>query len=180
MNYVENNISFTGMINYVDVVVQSSFGATGRYHKYLRDYAETFVLASLFTDHSFEGLTEVQIIEESLTIFNSAEWKNEILPKITIYEAFHDYVESEIEYRTRPLANMDDLLGRVNELVGKVTELLSSIDKEKLSNFDFTGLADMLNLASSIQEKNNDNKDNQGANGNITDIASLRDKKTEE
>lgn len=151
MNYVENNISFSDMIEYVDVVVENSFGKTGSYHKYLQDYSETLVLAILFTDHSFEGKTELEIVNDALEICHSEEWWNEIIPQIKIYEVFHEYVESEIKYRLRPFANIDELIKKTSETLNKVVELLSAIDMDAIKNYDFSELASALEA---VNEKN--------------------------
>lgn len=166
MNYVENNISFVDMIKYMDVAVENSFGKNG-YHKYLQDYAETLILVSLFTDYSFEGKTAEQMVEESLAIYHSAEWWNDIIPQIKIYEAFHDYVESEIEYRLRPLAGVDDLVKTANGALAKVVEVLSAIDVDALKNYDFSGITAALEAYNNAAETSK-------TSGDIIDIAQAR------
>lgn len=166
MNYVENDISFVDMIKYMDIAVENSFGKNG-YHKYLQDYAETLILVILFTDYSFEGKTEEQIVEESLAIYHSAEWWNDIVPQIKIYEAFHGYVESEVEYRLRPLAGVDDMVKTINGALVKVVELLSAIDVDALKNYDFSGITAALEAYNNTAEADKNS-------GEIIDIAQAR------
>ena len=146
MKYVENNIGYSDMIKYVDVIVNNSFGKSGRYHKSLREYAETVVLAKLFTDYSFEdsSVDEDALIENALSIYYSQEWQNEILPKIPHYAILSNYIDSEIEQRIRPFAEVNELVHAVTQVLEELKDLLTSIDKDALQTLNLSDLADAL------------------------------------
>lgn len=146
MKYVENNIGYSDMIKYVDVIVNNSFGKSGRYHKYLREYAETVVLAKLFTDYSFEenGTDEDKLIENALSIYHSEEWQNDILPQIPRYAIMCKYIDYEIEQRIRPFAEVNELVHSVTQVLDELKALISAIDKDALQNLNLSDLADAL------------------------------------
>ena len=133
MKYIDNNISFSNMVKYIDVVVAGSIGKSGNYHKYLQDYAETLTLLTLFTDYKSEAKDEDELFNEVMSICHSEEWKNEILPQIKCYEVFHYYVYEEIKYHTRPMAELSEALNSMRDLINKISEFANSIDIEEVA-----------------------------------------------
>lgn len=157
-----NTIPYVDLVNIVDFAVKNSFGkASGKYHKYMQDYAETLALLVAYTNYTIEEMKEDDLFEEVLQIRHSDHWKNEIVPEIEQYNAFVEYVDEEIETLTRPLANFDSTLNSVKEAADAFVNVLNVIDKEKLQSVDFTGLVEALaalegsKTGATIEEVNN-------------------------
>ena len=156
MNIVDRELDMSKLIEGANLIVRNSFGRSGKYHKYLQDYAETYVFLQLFTDYEIQSNNddpqqlEVDLINEVLAVFYSDEWQNDILPNLS-YQAdvIRKYVASEIDMKTRPLANFDNVLVSLNEVLVKLSEMVSDIDPEKLG----VGLAQLANIANSMTEQ---------------------------
>ena len=147
-----HEINLDQLSSLIDFVVDNSYDADGRYHKYLMDYSEAIAIISFFTDYdntNYDG-------SEVMNLIWSEKW-DEIKQNLGyLYTCFHSYVLNEIKYKNTPLRNADQTLNTVMEFARKVNEILGKIDYDALSNYDFTKLTeaiDAYNESKDIKEK---------------------------
>ena len=150
------SIPYVDLVNLVDFAVKNSFGKTsGKYHKYMQDYAETLALLVAFTNYKIEQLKEDELFEEVLGIYHSDYWQNEIVTEIEQYDAFVEYVDEEIRDMVQPLANFDAAIESVKKAADAFVDVMGAIDKDALKTLDFTELANALTAMDAVEKKDN-------------------------
>lgn len=148
---VTNDVSYTDMVDSIEFVVKNAFGnETKKYHKYLQDYAETLALLVAFTnwkpdfDLDADNSTSM-LFENVMEICHSKHWREIVISEIgDKYETFIEYVDSEIEMRNRPFAEIDNTIVAINEFANNINRLIGAIDVEKLKEYDIEGLLNKL------------------------------------
>lgn len=143
---IGKTVNYSNLVSAVSFAAENSFSANDhKYHKYLQDYAETLAILAVFTNYTSEAKTETESFDEVMNIRFSDHWINEIIPELgDIYSVFVDYVDSEIEDRTRPLAKFDAVLDDTKEILDKAVQVARAIDVEKMSTVDFSKLFETL------------------------------------
>jgi len=163
---IRNEVSYSMMTKLVEIAVNNSYSAvTHEYHKYLRDFGETFALLVGFTNYAFneDGSMEQdddlsgKLFEAVMQIAHSDKWNSEIIPNLgKTYAEFTGYVEQEIAYKNRPLANFDKLVQTATAVLEKAIKIMDAIDVDALANVDtekFGAIIDKIISANDNLEK---------------------------
>lgn len=147
LKVVSKNITPSHLVDLVSVAVKQSFSSSdGEYHKYLQDYAETLVVLLAFTNYQADSEEVDKLYDEVMNIASSDKWMNEIIPEIgDVYYKFVEYVEDEIEQRTKPFANFNSAIRSAIKLMNDTNALVNAVDSEKLKSLDFNQLTKALN-----------------------------------
>jgi len=128
----KENLPFDKITGYINFVITNSHSKTsGKYHSYLRDYAEASALLAMYTNYN--GNYD---INEIMSLIANEEWnriKNELGER---YEVFHKYVNDEIQIVTAPFAKLDELIDITISMLQKVNDALGIVDWEKLKDMD--------------------------------------------
>ena len=156
INVVKNDIPYSKVIDLVDFTVNNSYGQDGMYHEYLRDYAETAAIVTMYTDcdvteHSFDDIMKLR---------NSEKWKNITKELGEVYEAFSYYVNKEILYRNVPLRYADGLVKVLIATVSNFNEIIKKIDVDALANYDFSKIMDAIGSLENTAEQEKTEKAN--------------------
>lgn len=174
LQLIDNGISFSTMIQYVDYVVQKSYsGNNNAYHAYLRDYYEMVSLLSMYTNYNGE-----YDLNEVMEIKNSSEWSDIVKGLGPKYHQFHYYIECELNRKNAPLAKFDELLNLVISSLNSINtifEIFSNHEniKKMIENIDSNSLIELLNTIDVImqEKKEQDNSHNE--------IESIEDENTQ-
>ena len=145
---VKDKTPYSKVINYVDFVVKNSFGADGKYHEYLKDYATTVAVITMYTDCEAENFT----FDDIMDFRNTDKWFNIADELGRLYDRFVYYIEMEVNYINTPLRFADDVLKNVNTVMANVSELLGAIDINALKGYDYSKIANALEKLQEVAE----------------------------
>lgn len=184
LQLIDNGISFSTMIQYVDYVVQKSYsGNNNAYHAYLRDYYEMVSLLSMYTNYNDE-----YDLNEVMEIKNSSEWSDIVKGLGSKYHQFHYYIECELNRKNAPLAKFDELLNLVISSLNSINtifEIFSNHEniKKMIENIDSNSLIELLNTIDVImqekreqdnsQSENTEDENTQSEENELDDIAGM-------
>jgi hypothetical protein len=148
---VNADISFGKLTRYIDFVVANSFDKNGNYHAYLRDYAETIAIITMYTDYKLDNA--VFSLDEVMKYRLSDEWDRLIEAIGNKYEVFHAYVENEINYINTPMRFADGTMKSLTSLIRKLEAVIEVIDIDKIKGYDFDKLLAAINAVISSDTK---------------------------
>lgn len=153
IKFVDNTVTYSKMINYVEFVVNNSFDSKGRFHQYNYDYAMAVALIAMYTN--YDAAVD---FDEVMEFTHTSEWYKIVEQIGKKYNTFKYYVDCDIEFATKPFAFANETIRVAKDTLIQFNELLSIIDKDKLKNYDLT---ELLNAFEAIgQTNNNTNMDN--------------------
>lgn len=129
------------MIACVNYIVEHSFDAKNRYHLYLRDFYETLVILTNFTDYKSDK-KDNELVDEVMSIRNCGEW-DFIEGRISdVVAKLHQYVDVEIQELTKPFAKINNLLESLNDVLAKASDLATAITKDGYTQDDIQKIAE--------------------------------------
>ena len=174
---VRDSISYTSMVEVVDLAVKYSFSTGGVYHKYLQDFGETLAIMLAYTDYQIQQNEQTNLFEEVMTVCHSQEWKTNVLQAIGHqYEIITEYIDDEIEQKIRPLAKVDATIDSIKTAVDGINTIIGALDVEKLKGYDYSKIIDAVSALGEKLEETEETKNNKN-NENADNIVSINKKK---
>lgn len=154
INVIERDIPCSKVVDFIDFVVNNSYGKDGRYHAYLRDYSEAVAIITMYTDcdiseHSFDDIME---------LIASKKWNDIINALCEKYFRFDRYVNAEIEYRNTPMRYADDFVKSGIEVFNNINSVIKAVDIDALKQFDFSKITDALEEVNDFEENKSKTK----------------------
>lgn len=164
INYVDNNITWGKMIDYVRFVVENSFDDNGKYHSFRRDYFEAVVLLKMYSDYGTNENEEYSF-DEVMEFRHSQKW-GLFINSIDNYAAFDQYIEDEIQRIIAPFTSVDQIMVEGANLLKSMNNVIKmfaeNLDMEQIKNIDFSKLASVIEAYDNLEKASvsNENKDN--------------------
>lgn len=151
INVVKNEIPYSKIVDYINFVVENSYGVDGTYHIYLRDYSMTIAILSMYTDCDDDKFN----FDDIMAFITTPKWKQIKEELGDLYHDFRFYVNNEIEYRNAPMRSIDKTMKDIAVMVGKINEIVSAIDVESLKNYDYTKVINAIDALDNVNQNNN-------------------------
>lgn len=145
---VRNHIPYSKMMDFVETIVRLSFSEDGKYHRYLKDYAEALTILEVYTDYI--DVKEKQDYDAVMAIRHSKLWDEQIIPAIQHdYNVMKIYLEDEITRAIAPFANASNTIDAIGKAASKVFEIANALNVDTLGNLNLSELEGAL---SNIQD----------------------------
>ena len=152
INVVKNEIPYSKIVDYINFVVENSYDKNnGMYHVYLRDYSMTIAILTMYTDCDDDKFG----FDDIMAFITTPKWKQIKEELGDLYHDFRFYVNNEIEYRNTPMRSVDKTMKDIATLAEKIGSIVDSIDVEALKNYDFTKIANAIDMIDSANQSNN-------------------------